>query len=727
MTQGRTLLVLAALLSTSAASYMVGVGIADVTGPPVEVTFMGYAQLEQRGSGLHLRQFSRAFVFQDGDGGDSRLVFVSVDCAMMGNGLRRDVIAKLQKEFGDVYSERNVMISATHTHSAPGGFMQDFLFDISTLGFVRQTYNALLSGIVQSIRRAHLSLQPARLFLSQGELLGVSVNRSPTAYLANPASERSRYDHDVDKTMTQLRIETPAGQPLGAISWYAVHPTSMNNTNTLVSSDNVGYAAILLEKQFNGGGAPGKGPFVSAFASSNLGDVSPNTAGPRCERSGRACDPLTSTCARAPAARQEYCYSPGPGADMFGSTRIVAQRLAARAAELWRSPNAREVRGPIAFAHQWVDMPKQTAEYVDPETGTTTTVRGCLPAMGYSFGAGTTDGPGAFAFQQGTRSGNSLWDRVRDLLATPTEDDVACHAPKPILLMTGRMTFPFEWQPQVVSTHLARLGDLVLMCVPGEFTTMSGRRMREAMRQVFGRDVTPVLAGLCNTYSDYVATPEEYKVQRYEGASTIYGPHTLTLYLQQYRRLAQSLLSRSTMEPGPSPPDLSRDVIQLSPGVVYDLPHWRSRFGYVLQQPSATARPGDTVTATFVAGNPRNNLQHGGSYLAVERRDPYSDDWTVVATDADWETKFLWRRTSTPLGMSEATVVWEVPGDARPGVYRLRHSGHYKYLLGGVFAYSGASRPFSVSAQLPRSPARPPAVRLACVADGSCRHVHASL
>jgi hypothetical protein len=36
------------------------------------------------------------------------------------------------------------------------------------------------------------------------------------------------------------------------------------------------------------------------------------------------------------------------------------------------------------------------------------------------------------------------------------------------------------------------------------------------------------------------------QVQRYEGASTIYGPHTLTLYLNQYRKLA-SALSRASI------------------------------------------------------------------------------------------------------------------------------------------------------------------------------------
>lgn len=37
------------------------------------------------------------------------------------------------------------------------------------------------------------------------------------------------------------------------------------------------------------------------------------------------------------------------------------------------------------------------------------------------------------------------------------------------------------------------------------------------------------------------------QVQRYEGASTIYGPHTLTIYLSQYRKLASALVKASNM------------------------------------------------------------------------------------------------------------------------------------------------------------------------------------
>lgn len=78
------------------------------------------------------------------------------------------------------------------------------------------------------------------------------------------------------------------------------------------------------------------------------------------------------------------------------------------------------------------------------------------------------------------------------------------------------MRLPYQWQPKVVSTQLAVIGDFVIAGVPGEFTTMSGRRMRETIASAVEESTkvqpTVVVAGLCNTYSDYIATPEEYEV-----------------------------------------------------------------------------------------------------------------------------------------------------------------------------------------------------------------------
>ena len=48
---------------------------------------------------------------------------------------------------------------------------------------------------------------------------------------------------------------------------------------------------------------------------------------------------------------------------------------------------------------------------------------------------------------------------------------------------------------------------------------------------VLDNDAVVVIAGPANTYGHYVATPEEYTVQRYEGASTLYGPREYLLLL----------------------------------------------------------------------------------------------------------------------------------------------------------------------------------------------------
>lgn len=47
-----------------------------------------------------------------------------------------------------------------------------------------------------------------------------------------------------------------------------------------------------------------------------------------------------------------------------------------------------------------------------------------------------------------------------------------------------------------------------------------------------------VISGYANAYSQYITTPEEYATQHYEGASTLFGPHTLEAYIQEFCRLA---------------------------------------------------------------------------------------------------------------------------------------------------------------------------------------------
>lgn len=265
-----------------------------------------------------------------------------------------------------------------------------------------------------------------------------------------------------------------------------------------------------------------------------------------------------------------------------------------------------------------------------------------MPAMGYSFAAGTTDGPGAFDFTQGTITDNPLWNTVRNFLAHPTPEDIQCQAPKPILLPTGRVKFPYSWQPKVVPTQLLQIGDVVIVALPGEFTTMSGRRVRSTIRDAalqagVSSEAHVILAGLSNIYTSYVATPEEYEMQRYEAASTIFGPHTLTLYLSQYEKLMQAMARNESVEPGPSPPILDDKVISLTPPVFYDSAPYNKHFGDVTLQAAYQYDSGSRVNVQFISGNPRNNLQHEKTYFTVEKQDA-NGNWTVVATDASWST-----------------------------------------------------------------------------------------
>ncbi len=52
--------------------------------------------------------------------------------------------------------------------------------------------------------------------------------------------------------MQVLKFTDVNGHPLGLISWFAVHGTSMNNSNKLISGDNKGYASMDIEQKLNG-------------------------------------------------------------------------------------------------------------------------------------------------------------------------------------------------------------------------------------------------------------------------------------------------------------------------------------------------------------------------------------------------------------------------------------------------------------------------------------------
>ena len=131
----------------------------------------------------------------------------------------------------------NTSISGTHTHSGPGGFLQYTLYQMTSMGYSSETMDTFVESISQSLLRAYQNLQPGTINTSQGLLFGANINRSPTSYLLNPKEERALYESegDTDKNMVLLKFTCYDGEgglkQLGALNWFAVHGTSMNNTN----------------------------------------------------------------------------------------------------------------------------------------------------------------------------------------------------------------------------------------------------------------------------------------------------------------------------------------------------------------------------------------------------------------------------------------------------------------------------------------------------------------
>ena len=62
------------------------------------------------------------------------------------------------------------------------------------------------------------------------------------------------------------------------------------------------------------------------------------------------------------------------------------------------------------------------------------------------------------------------------------------------------------------------------------------------------KDPKVVIAGLSLEYSDYTTTFEEYQAQRYEAASTAYGPNELEAFMSQFRRLVQDMAAKRPSE-----------------------------------------------------------------------------------------------------------------------------------------------------------------------------------
>ena len=652
---------LPAYSAAQTSNLLVGRGIGDITGEPLGAGMNGYAEMSQMSTGLHLRQRARAFIFAE-SADSPRIAMVTCEMGLMFQSIQLEVLRRLRERFGDTYHEGNVLLSATHTHVAPGGTSGHPMVDLSMFGFRPATFEANVAGIVDAIAMAHEDMAPTEIGMSHAELTNAGVNRSKQAFDANPAEDKAAFPTGIDPRSQTLQMYR-GGELVGVLNWFGEHATSMSTDATLVSTDNKGFAAWHWEREIAGqdylSGAPL--PLITAFAQSNAGDISPNL---------------------------NLSPGSGPTDNEYENTRIIGTReYDAAAGQIGAMA---PLGAGIDVRHVWVDI---TAVDVQPEfTGDGRTHRTAIAALGAAFAAGSQeDGGGGddLPFNEGERGGNPAVAQIGDVVIPQWLRDA--HGAKDILLPAGLVPNAIQ---RVFPFHLVRLGSQYIFGVPFEITVVSGLRLRRTVGEALGVSPEQVLIqGYTNGYGHYVTTPEEYATQNYEGGATAFGPWQLPAIAQIGAGLAKSMREGTPNDPGTWERDLT-GVIPASPfgNPSVDVPAPGHAFGDVIDQPQEAYRSGQRVLARFAGANPNTDLRRGSTYLAVEREAPGAGGWTRVHDDGDWSTMITFENLGP---FTNALISWDIPQGTPPGRYRITYSATGRG-LGSTFPIDGATREFQV-------------------------------
>lgn len=650
-------------------TFEIGVGRADITSQIVGLRFFGYGEISQVGEGLEQRLYARAFIAR---AGGRSWVYVISDLGMMSRRVRRLVEERVRARLGDRYPPECICLAVTHTHSAPGGYSEFFLYNLTILGYSERVTTTIVEGIVSAIAAADAALVPGTIGLAVGSLRDASMNRMLEAYAQNPPEERALYETPFDDRFVQLHFRDAAGKLRGILNWFAVHGTSHDKKNRLVSPDNKGYAAWRVEQELG---------VVAGFALANHADVSPN---------------------RVPTADGRLV---GEGDSTRESCEIIGARQAAMALSLAAGPDT-ELTGSIAARLVWVDLRALPVPAALSSTGLATRTAPAL--LGQNFIAGTEDGRGPAWFDEGAER-QLLVALVAKVTAPLSEEIQALHAPKDPFVLLHRPSW--DLVPAVLPLQLLTLGPIAFIAVPFELTTMAGRRLRQqliaALSGLGVRDAVPI--SMANAYAGYTTTPEEYSVQHYEGASTLFGREQLGAVQGVFAQLASAIATDQPAESLP-PPQLVEPSGRRLDSDPTDGNFGLTWFGDVAEDAQARYVRGDTVSVTFWAGHPTTHPV--ASYMTVEIQ--VGAEWIEFADDRDFSTRIHY--TSFLGRFLRCTCSWTIGRDVPPGTWRIVHNGTWSAGQGKSVAYSGTSRTFEVdhlAATIRHRPADPPPALIA--------------
>jgi hypothetical protein len=252
---------------------LVGFGIADMT-PPVGVPLAGYAnrraEIGQWFSGAaYARLFhpsnavhdpieARAMAIER-DG--RRLVFLRLDLV----AVSRDLIAAIRARLTDLaLPEDALVVTATHTHSGPGAWMDSLVWAIiGTDTYRPEIFARLAESGARAVRAALADEAPARLLVGSFAASGLQRNRR----------DRSQ---PVDDTANLILARDRDGAWRGGLLNFAIHPTALPAENLAFTADVAGAIERHVGASLT---APGGAAPTMLFLNGALGDVSPTQRG----------------------------------------------------------------------------------------------------------------------------------------------------------------------------------------------------------------------------------------------------------------------------------------------------------------------------------------------------------------------------------------------------------------------------------------------------------------
>ena len=540
-----------------------GTGISDITAFKKGVGMMGYGMHFNTVEAIETPLSARAFIFRDSVS-QNKITFVNAEMCFITISIKSGVVKKLQgiyPQFG--YTMDNVLLTAQHTHSAPGGYSHYGFYNLSIPGFVPEVYQTIVNGIVEAIVRAESTMQSVNIYLNTGAFepnLEVAFNRSLKAYNANP--EVKKIDKNdthlaVDREMTLLRIDGLNGEKIGMINWFGVHTTSISNDNHKICYDNKGYASSYFEDDIRSAG--NKNNFIAAFAQGSTGDVSPNFIWDKKKK-----------------------WMRGKYEDDFESARFNGKLQYVKAKEIYETAIKNQPLGnEIDYAQMFADFSsvKPDLEFtngIEAQTG--------AACLGVSFFEGTAEARGMNDFLGNFARFLSRivknYEFIKAIFLSEEgrnkiHDKYKIHGKKDILFETGERkvlgtydiknliipswadkgieTFKEQhqngslnkpWTPEILPLQLIIIGELAIAAFPGEITTIAGARLRDTIQNVLAkRGIKKVIISpYANAYCGYVTTYEEYQHQLYEGGHTVFGEWTLAAFQTKFKQLALQML-----------------------------------------------------------------------------------------------------------------------------------------------------------------------------------------